>query len=422
MHKGWFVILFFYLLITAIGTVVFKYKDTEPIEPAINQAEDTTVWKPTPLTGNAIGIVTLDDSSKALAKHIEPGHQVRLCVRPEENRPRPPAGWCGPVLTVAGLPDDLDDSPWLAVYVPTSNKTVKAAAYIVTEKPVLLYVGPGNGTIGTGKEEVGVGPPRIGSDEDDDTPGNDVQTGDPTNGRDPPGKTDKVIVVQTVDGHFDIFGTFMQILQHASISGIDLTAGTAKSLRDFALEAAGEFTNAFAKTVGEETAKQLFGPVPLDERPIDDTIQTEDPNNSSERPLIATANIYFNVDEASVPNVANAIALLADINDLAKEHTACTATVFGHADRSGPKAYNRRLSKNRARSVAALLDKFPANSLTLRACGENIFRLPTDDDVLERQNRRVELVASCEDENGSAGPVSSDFGHRKDSLCEEIKD
>jgi outer membrane protein OmpA-like peptidoglycan-associated protein len=76
--------------------------------------------------------------------------------------------------------------------------------------------------------------------------------------------------------------------------------------------------------------------------------------------------------------------------------------VAGHADLSGPEAYNLGLSADRARNVArALIDQgIPEDAIVVEWHGETRPRVPTPDGVREPQNRRVEIVF------GGAGPSS----------------
>ena len=423
MHKGWLLIVLSYFVIFTIGSVVYVLKDKKSIETPKKCEEVATNWKPAPLPGNAIAIIALDDSSIALAEHLQEGHKVRLCVGPMEKRSRPPGGWCGPIMTVAGLSDDLDDSPWLALYVSTDETLVDSTAYIVAENQVLLYVNAGDEE-SSRRDEAGEGCQRDEKGKGDNSAGTGAQPDDDEKGGGDSSTVNdraEVIVVEMVDGYIDVAGIFLQLLQYAGESGIYIATGTTESLKDLAFNAAVEFINAFAETVGEEAAKELFGREP---RRVAGKKRSglEELPDQFRRPIVAAANVYFNVDDTSVPNFPNAVALIADINSLGKEWSACTVTVFGHADTSGPDAYNRRLSENRAKSVAVLLDAFPADSLRLRACGEKSPRLRTDDEVLERENRRVDVIASCTNGNSSARPAKSGFGQTKESLCEEIKE
>jgi len=69
-------------------------------------------------------------------------------------------------------------------------------------------------------------------------------------------------------------------------------------------------------------------------------------------------------------------------------------TVTGHTDTVGSDAYNMRLSKRRAESVAAELEAkgIPSGEIALVAKGKRDLLVPTADGVREPQNRRVEIV------------------------------
>ena len=69
-------------------------------------------------------------------------------------------------------------------------------------------------------------------------------------------------------------------------------------------------------------------------------------------------------------------------------------TLTGHADRSGPVAYNQRLSERRADAVKARLirEGIPAGQIVTIGRGETQPMVPTADGVREPQNRRVEIV------------------------------
>jgi iron complex outermembrane receptor protein len=76
-------------------------------------------------------------------------------------------------------------------------------------------------------------------------------------------------------------------------------------------------------------------------------------------------------------------------------------TVTGHTDTVGSDAYNMRLSRRRAESVAARLEKdgVPSPEIEIVAKGKRDLLVPTADGVKEPQNRRVQIVYD-------AGPVS----------------
>jgi outer membrane protein OmpA-like peptidoglycan-associated protein len=71
----------------------------------------------------------------------------------------------------------------------------------------------------------------------------------------------------------------------------------------------------------------------------------------------------------------------------------CRVMVEGHADRVGPAAYNLRLSRRRARAVAAYLRRngFAAPIVVLGS-GETRPLVQTADGVAEAQNRNVVVV------------------------------
>ena len=71
-------------------------------------------------------------------------------------------------------------------------------------------------------------------------------------------------------------------------------------------------------------------------------------------------------------------------------------TVTGHTDTVGSDAYNMRLSRRRAESVAARLEKdgIPSSEIAIVAKGKRDLLVPTADGVREPQNRRVQIVYS----------------------------
>ncbi|MDB5393359.1 MAG: TonB-dependent receptor [Rhodospirillales bacterium] len=70
--------------------------------------------------------------------------------------------------------------------------------------------------------------------------------------------------------------------------------------------------------------------------------------------------------------------------------------VTGHTDTVGSDAYNMRLSRRRAESVAAQLEKdgIPSSEIEIYAKGKRDLLVPTADGVREPQNRRVQIVYS----------------------------
>lgn len=68
--------------------------------------------------------------------------------------------------------------------------------------------------------------------------------------------------------------------------------------------------------------------------------------------------------------------------------------VTGHADTSGPTAYNQKLSMRRAQAVRDELVRngVPDGNIGVRGAGEKELLVPTADGVREAQNRRAEIV------------------------------
>ena len=68
--------------------------------------------------------------------------------------------------------------------------------------------------------------------------------------------------------------------------------------------------------------------------------------------------------------------------------------VTGHTDTVGSDAYNMRLSRRRAESVAARLEKdgIASSEIEIVAKGKRDLLVPTADGVREPQNRRVQIV------------------------------
>src|SRR6185312_11344525 len=87
-----------------------------------------------------------------------------------------------------------------------------------------------------------------------------------------------------------------------------------------------------------------------------------------------------------------------DIVDTAAKNASATKvtqlTVTGHTDTVGSDAYNMRLSRRRAESVAAQLEKdgIPSSEIQIVAKGKRDLLVPTADGVREPQNRRVQIV------------------------------
>lgn len=101
--------------------------------------------------------------------------------------------------------------------------------------------------------------------------------------------------------------------------------------------------------------------------------------------------VFFDWDRSDItPEAATVIRRAAET---ARNSGATRIEVVGHADRSGPDAYNMGLSQRRANAVRAVLvrEGVPQNRITTAARGETQPLVPTPDGVREPQNRRAEI-------------------------------
>lgn len=104
---------------------------------------------------------------------------------------------------------------------------------------------------------------------------------------------------------------------------------------------------------------------------------------------------YFAWNGAQPPADAAGVAQVT-----AQQLKACgwrKINVAGHADTSGSTEFNQKLSEQRARNVADLLNGagVPADLMTVQAFGETRPAVNTPDGVREPLNRRVEVTATA---------------------------
>jgi len=109
-------------------------------------------------------------------------------------------------------------------------------------------------------------------------------------------------------------------------------------------------------------------------------------------PVARSYLVFFDFDKSDLTSDATAIVDQAAKNAGPAKVTEITVT--GHTDTVGSDAYNMRLSKRRAESVAAQLEKdgIPSSEIVLVAKGKRDLLVPTKDGVREPQNRRVQIV------------------------------
>ncbi len=102
--------------------------------------------------------------------------------------------------------------------------------------------------------------------------------------------------------------------------------------------------------------------------------------------------VFFDFNKSDLTPDAVGIVDKAAQNAQASHVTQLTVT--GHTDTVGSDAYNMRLSRRRAESVASQLEKdgVPSSEIQIVAKGKRDLLVPTGDGVREPQNRRVQII------------------------------
>lgn len=102
--------------------------------------------------------------------------------------------------------------------------------------------------------------------------------------------------------------------------------------------------------------------------------------------------VFFDFDKSDLTPEARHIVDQAAQN--VKTANITRIEVTGHTDTVGSDAYNMRLSRRRAQSVAAELESqgVPSEEIAIFAKGKHDLLVPTADGVREPQNRRVQIV------------------------------
>ena len=102
--------------------------------------------------------------------------------------------------------------------------------------------------------------------------------------------------------------------------------------------------------------------------------------------------VFFDWDRSDLSPQAQQTIAQAAQSYRTKGNARVTAT--GHADKSGPDAYNMALSLRRANAVkdALVRNGVPAQAIVVTGRGESMPLVQTADGVREPQNRRVEIV------------------------------
>ena len=109
-------------------------------------------------------------------------------------------------------------------------------------------------------------------------------------------------------------------------------------------------------------------------------------------PVARNYIVFFDWDRAEI--TSEALAILQSAAENARKGNISRIEATGHADTSGTRSYNLKLSERRARAVQAQLNKLgiATNEIAIDWKGELEQLVPTADGVREPQNRRVEIV------------------------------
>jgi len=102
--------------------------------------------------------------------------------------------------------------------------------------------------------------------------------------------------------------------------------------------------------------------------------------------------VFFDFDKYNL--TADARKVVEAAAGSFKANGVARIELTGYTDLAGTQAYNLRLSKRRAETVAAALEKMgvPKSAINVMWRGKENPRVPTPDGVREPQNRRVEIV------------------------------
>jgi outer membrane protein OmpA-like peptidoglycan-associated protein len=106
----------------------------------------------------------------------------------------------------------------------------------------------------------------------------------------------------------------------------------------------------------------------------------------------ASFEVYFGLDSARLS--AEAETTLNEVSQSFMTGAPARVMVIGYTDTSGPSDYNILLSQRRAEAVARALAQrgIASEVMTLEAYGEERLAVPTADGVVEKMNRRVEIM------------------------------
>jgi outer membrane autotransporter protein len=178
---------------------------------------------------------------------------------------------------------------------------------------------------------------------------------------------------------------------------LDLGAGVTllSNGRTWALEAAYDYqwrSDQYSAHQGMVKFTYRFGGEPAD---VCDCATPVRPAIVAATPSVAKSYlVFFDFNRSDL--TPQAVAIVGQAAHNAGPAKVTRLEVTGHTDTVGSDAYNMRLSRRRAESVAAELEKdgIPAGEIAIFAKGKRDLLVPTADGVKEPQNRRVQITYS----------------------------
>lgn len=102
--------------------------------------------------------------------------------------------------------------------------------------------------------------------------------------------------------------------------------------------------------------------------------------------------LYFDLGKNSLTEESQ--NLVPAIMEAIRDRNSDDISLIGHTDRTGKDSYNETLSLKRAKTVFTILEEagVKGDDMSITYHGEGNPLIPTEDDVAEPRNRRVEVV------------------------------
>jgi OmpA-OmpF porin, OOP family len=122
----------------------------------------------------------------------------------------------------------------------------------------------------------------------------------------------------------------------------------------------------------------------------------------TDKEIVILEQVQFDTAKSTIKAVSN--KLLDDVAQVLKEHPEIKKIeVQGHTDNRAAKAYNQKLSDDRAKAVVAALIKRGVNAATLVAKGYGLDKPIADNNTEEgrQKNRRVQFIVLEKDAGGA---------------------